>query len=176
MASKPKMASPKMSPADLVELRRKQRVEKMMKDQKTKLIPKLGEKKWEEIKIKAGDRERIQTNITCAGYCLYEFMEGDGVTVDVRFYPYNAINGKVIQQSVGKFDKKGPKKSGELLLKEAGKVSFLFSNIGNGFFGGKKSVKYRFVHSVDLETKGGDGGGSTGIHNRTDTFAPQDVW
>eukprot|EP00940_MAST-03C_sp_MAST-3C-sp2_P000318 g318.t1 len=148
--------------------RREARKKQILEDQLKLLRPKLGEKKWETFKIKAGDKERIRTNLTCAGYCLYEIMDAEGITVDIRFYPYNAINGKVIQRNLGKLEKKDGKKSGQLLVSEAGKLSFIFSNEG-GFFGfGKKGLQFRYVQVGDL--------GDEGNKSVQDTFAPQDVW
>jgi len=148
--------------------RREARKKQILEDQLKLLRPKLGEKKWETFKIKAGDKERIRTNLTCAGYCLYEIMDAEGITVDIRFYPYNAINGKIIQRNLGKIEKKDGKKSGQLLVSESGKLTFIFSNEG-GFFGfGKKGIQFRHVQVGDL--------GDEGNKSVKDTFAPEDVW
>ena len=61
----------------------------VLAEQRTMLQPKLGEKAWEDFKVKAGGRERIRSDLTCSGVVLYEIMDSEGLVVDLRFFPYN---------------------------------------------------------------------------------------
>ena len=150
---------------DAVEQRKEARRLQVLAEQRKMLQPKLGEKAWENIKVKAGGRDRIRSDLTCSGVVLYEIMDSEGLVVDLRFFPYNALNGQFIQKSLGKIETK-EKIQGELIVKDAGKLTVIFKNEGSWF--GSKKIKFRFVHASDLNKET--------LKAHEETYAPQDVW
>ena len=48
------------------------RKKKVVEEQRKMLLPKLAAKEWQQIKIKSGGKEGVQTGLTCKGVCLYE--------------------------------------------------------------------------------------------------------
>lgn len=145
--------------------RKEERRMKMLDDQRKMLTPKLGEKAFETVKVSSGSKERVQTELMCAGVILYEFDDSHGIKVDMRFFPYNAISGEFKQESLGVMPK-GERVKGEIVVKDAGKLTFIFENPGGWF--GKKSIKYRFAHASDLP--------SEVLDEQSEAYAPQDVW
>ena len=150
---------------DAVEKRKEARRLQVLEEQRKMLKPKLGEKTWDNIKVKAGGRERIRSELTCSGVVLYEIMDSEGLVVDLRFFPYNALNGQFIQKSLGKIEGK-ERVQGELIVKDAGKLTVIFKNEGSWF--GSKKIKFRFVHASDLNKET--------LKAHEETYAPQDVW
>jgi len=150
---------------DAVEARKEARRLEVLNEQRVMLKPKLGEKKWEDIKVKAGGRERIRSQLTCPGVVLWEVQDCEGLVVDLRFFPYNALNGKFIQKSLGKLEGK-ERKQGEIVVKDAGKLTVIFKNEGSWF--GNKKCKFRFVHASELN--------KDTLKGYEQTYAPQDVW
>lgn len=148
-----------------VQKRKEERRLRMIDDQRKQLTPKLGEKMWETVKISSGSKERVETEMMSGGVVMYEFEDSHGIKVDLRFFPYNAISGEFRQESLGVMPK-GERTKGELVVKDAGKLTFIFENPGGWF--GKKSIKFRFVHASDLPAEV--------LEDQGESYAPQDVW
>jgi len=171
MATKEKVAAPKngeyteeetKAAIAAVHARKDQRKDEVVSEQRALLQKSIAGKPWKSVSISANERVREKTDVTTRGVFLYELTECTDVHVELRFFPYNALDGEFIQQDF----KIIKEKKGELVLHEAGKITFIFIN-PNTWFGGK-TAKFRFSHASELPP--------AVLEGHEESFSPQDVW